>query len=362
MKNTRLIVLLAATLLLIGLIGWWNLHPKTANEPIAADTIADAPSKERAAPIIHRRSSAQTHEDNQVPAIAQVSVEQQRQLAEMGVTSEMTKEEAQERIKAWSQSQRATIAEDWGKPIVFYGKVIDQGDQPVSGATVRFVWTDRSASGSSELTRFTDALGEFSLISTGRLLQVWLSKDAYYVPKTNANNFDYATGYIAVPGKPVIFRLLKRGEGADLITSQRGVSRTLDFSASTPDGSAVHVDFFNRKIGKTGQMEVAQVKPAYGEWRTATNWSYQLAISDGGFVETNEEFPFQAPESGYQPLVEFKFQKGAPNWSERIDKTFYIAFGNPRKYGRIHVQTTMTTGTILEYAVNPDGSRYLEPK
>jgi hypothetical protein len=61
-------------------------------------------------------------------------------------------------------------------------------------------------------------------------------------------------------------------------------------------------------------------------------------------------------------VVEFKFQKGDANWTERLDKTFYIAFGNPRKYGRIHVETTMTTGTILEYAVNPDGSRNLESK
>jgi hypothetical protein len=60
--------------------------------------------------------------------------------------------------------------------------------------------------------------------------------------------------------------------------------------------------------------------------------------------------------------MEFKFRKGETNWTDRIDKVFYIAFGNPRRYGRVRVETTMTTGTILEYAINPDGSRYLEPK
>lgn len=109
-------------------------------------------------------------------------------------------------------------------------------------------------------------------------------------------------------------------------------------------------------------MEVSQNKPAYGAWQTATGWSYRLAIPEGGFVETADEFPFEAPASGYQPVVEFKFQKGDPNWTERIDKTFYIAFGNPRRYGRIHVETSMTMGTILEYAINPDGSRNLESK
>jgi hypothetical protein len=94
----------------------------------------------------------------------------------------------------------------------------------------------------------------------------------------------------------------------------------------------------------------------------AAEWSYRLAIADGGFIETSEEFPFQAPESGYQPVVEFNFHKDKPSWTEHLDKTFYVAFGNPRRYGRIHVVTSMTNGTILDYAISPDGTRNLEPK
>jgi hypothetical protein len=178
----------------------------------------------------------------------------------------------------------------------------------------------------------------------------------------NQSEFDYSEGFVGDITNPVFFYLRKRGNGTDLITSQYGVFRTLDFSASTRDGSPVRVDFFNRKVGPVGQMEVSQNKPTYEAWRTATNWSYKLAIPDGGFVETNDEFPFEAPPSGYQPVMEFKFRKGETNWTDRIDKVFYIAFGNPRRYGRVRVETTMTTGTILEYAINPDGSRYLEPK
>ena len=128
-------------------------------------------------------------------------------------------------------------------------------------------------------------------------------------------------------------------------------------SVSTADGSPVRVDFFNQKVGRDGQMEISENINKYGN-----GWSYRLAIPDGGLIETTDEFPFEAPESGYQPVVELKFQKGDPNWTERLDKTFYIAFGSPRKYGRIHIETTMTTGTILEYAINPNGSQNLEPK
>lgn len=294
---------------------------------------------------------------------AKASAEQQNKLSEMGITSDMTKEQMAQRVTDLTRGQRETVAENWRKQIEFYGMVEDQNDRPVSEVQVHFVWTDTSASGSSELNQLTDAQGKFALTGkTGRMLQVWLNKNGYYVPKTNLNNFDYATGYMADVNNPVIFRLIKKGEGADLITSQQGMSSTLNFSASTRDGTPVKVDFFTRKAGAEGQMQVSQNKPALGAWQTATEWSYRLAIPDGGFVETTEEFPFKAPETGYKPVIEFKFKKGDPNWTERINKAFYIAFGTPRKYGRVRIETSMTTGTILEYAINPDGSQNLEAK
>ena len=364
MRNTRLVTLLAVAVLVVGAVIWWrHSRTTTGGEVAGTDEVSEIAPAEEGKSESPPRSAARRVENSNTRDFGQASAEQERKLAEMGVTPGMTKEEMQQRLAYWGRAQRETVAEKWRKPIEFYGKVIDQHDQPVPGVQVHFVWTDTSANGSSEANQSTDAQGSFALSgTTGRLLQVWLSKDGYYVPKTNQNNFDYATGYMADPNSPVIFRLVKKGEGADLITSQHGMSSTLDFSVSTPDGSPVRVDFFNRKTGRDGQMEVSQNKPAYGQWQTATGWSYRLAIPDGGFVATSNEFPFEAPASGYQPVVEFKFQKGEPGWTERINKTFYIVFGNPRKYGRIHVETTMTTGTILEYAVNPNGSRNLESK
>jgi len=43
-----------------------------------------------------------------------------------------------------------------------------------------------------------------------------------------------------------------------------------------------------------------------------------MDIPDGGFVEENDEFPFEAPESGYQSIVDFAFQQGQPNWTTDI--------------------------------------------
>lgn len=363
MKNNRFIIVVVVAVLLVASMVWLrHSRPGVESETSGTNAVSeDVPTEEQKP---ESPSLNATHiESSNAPDFAKASAEQERKLAEMGITPGMTKEQMQERMAEWSRVHREMVAKNWRNPIEFYGKVVDQHEQPVAGVQVHFVWTDTSANGSSEADQLTDAKGQFALHNTtGRMLQVWLSKDGYYVPKSNPNNFDYATGYMADPNNPVVFRLWKKGAGADLITSQHGMSSTLEFSATTRDGSPVRVDFFNQKTSPDGQMEVSQKKPAYGAWQTATGWSYRLSIPDGGFVETTEEFPFEAPESGYQPVVEFKFQKGDANWTERLDKTFYIAFGIPRKYGRIHVETSMTTGTILEYAINPDGAQNLEPK
>jgi hypothetical protein len=87
-----------------------------------------------------------------------------------------------------------------------------------------------------------------------------------------------------------------------------------------------------------------------------------MSIPDGGFIEQDDEFPFEAPESGYKPSVEFEFRAGETNWTQNLHKRYYIAFGEPPKYGWIDVETGIYRGVSLSYAINPSGSRYLEPK
>ena len=88
-----------------------------------------------------------------------------------------------------------------------------------------------------------------------------------------------------------------------------------------------------------------------------------MELTNGGFVEENDEFPFEAPEGGYRSVVDFHFEKGTVNWREDVKKSYYIKFGNPARYGWLHVDTSiLMSGVPLTYAINPDGSRNLEPK
>ena len=109
-------------------------------------------------------------------------------------------------------------------------------------------------------------------------------------------------------------------------------------------------------------MEISAVKPDRLKLERASEWAFKMSIPDGGFIEQNDEFPFEAPEAGYQPTIDFHFKAGETNWTDTIHKSYYIAFGQPRKYGRLDLDTQMYWGTRLTYAINPTGSRNLEPK
>lgn len=89
---------------------------------------------------------------------------------------------------------------------------------------------------------------------------------------------------------------------------------------------------------------------------------HTLSVPDGGLIEHHDEFPFEAPEGGYQLAIELRFNRESTNWVSGFKQDFHIMFGQPRKYGRIHVETDTFTGAHVEYAINREGSRNPEPK
>jgi hypothetical protein len=62
-------------------------------------------------------------------------------------------------------------------------------------------------------------------------------------------------------------------------------------------------------------------------------------------------------------VTEWHFTEGDPDWKGYLKKSFYIKFGNPPFYGRLQIETGISYGgATLTYAINPTGSRNLEPK
>jgi hypothetical protein len=252
----------------------------------------------------------------------------------------------------------------WQAPINFYGKVIDENSNLVAAAQVAFHWVEiPSEEGNRTANKESDTEGLFSLLdATGLNLSVSVSKEGYYTSRKDNDSFTYGSlggaKFSPDPLNPVIFHLRKKGQGVELITSDNGMRRSV--SVRIPkDNTPVRVDFFQKQASATGQLEISQNKPP---WQGATNWSFSLSIQDGGLIENQDEFQFAALETGYQPTVGYDFTKGETNWTTHAIKQFYIAFGQPRKYGWLRIESDIAQETIyLTYAINPTGSRNLEP-
>lgn len=251
---------------------------------------------------------------------------------------------------------------EWKMPISFYGRVVDQSNDPISEAKVEFSWTDLSPAGSSASATLSDGTGAFSLNGkTGRVLQVDVSKDGYYKHKDERlRSFDYAAFWEenyhqADPNRPIVFHLRKKGGSETLIVGD--IRPTV-----SPDGAPMRLDLLKGgRISADGQVEVAAVTNTEKYPPRAFDWRASIAIENGGLIEHNLEFPFEAPEDGYAPQVEFEMSRNAPDWRRSIEKTYFIRFGSPPKYGRIHIRLNGASQKVsLSYAVNPTGSRNLE--
>jgi len=268
-----------------------------------------------------------------------------------------------------TNSRTPTAEQILQKPIDFYGKVIDENSNAVSGANIGFRWDDLKAPDWTRTSATTsDSDGLFSLNGKrGATLTVSVSKEGYYTSRKDTDSFYFVFApnnrvYSPDQSNPSIFHLHKKGQGVELVTSANGLQPSL--AALVPiDGEPVKVDLLQQKVGASGDLELSQVKPDRSHWQSATNWSFHMSIPAGGFIEEADAFPFTAPETGYQSRVDLNFAKGDPAWATQITKTYYIAFGEPRKYAWLRVNANIAQQTVfLQYAINPDGSRNLESK
>ena len=88
---------------------------------------------------------------------------------------------------------------EWKSPIEFYGKVVDQNEQPIPGVEVSMNWTDMSPKGTSDAMETTDADGKFSMTGIqGKNFGVRsLRKDGYVEARSsnphNLNMLDFGS-------------------------------------------------------------------------------------------------------------------------------------------------------------------------
>lgn len=244
-------------------------------------------------------------------------------------------------------------------PISFYGKVIDEVGQPISGANIAFSWTDLSQEGTSQQNALSDTSGLFSLTGvTGKSLTVQVSKEGYKLyHSSNRSGFDFSSlsmperHYSPDPHSPVQYVMRKNGLKEPLIQVNRKFSASTNqptiFNLGGDDSTSIKIELLQNNSEKAGQSGA---------------WSMRINVPNGGVQVSTNEFPFEAPETGYE--TEIRVDRGVAKpetWpNPYLGGEFFIKVGN--SYGRLHLQ--MIEGSphlsVISY-FNPSGSRNLEP-
>lgn len=245
-------------------------------------------------------------------------------------------------------------------PMDLFGIVIDEHDQPVPGTTVRISWNPLR--GDTQVVHLTTGLdGKFAFTGRkGRYVNVDVSKDGYDAVLGGRAQlpFNFAAppgekGYRSNLNQPEIFRLRKKGGNPALVHK--------DLRFVLPINGTLKIPLLGGTAAGTGELEFTVEK---SRKQSPFAWTAKAKIQGGGFIKAEGQFPFEAPEEGYQEERTWSFPLNEQGKQRHIDfeETYFVAFGSPRKYGRIKLWPKADTEKLLmEYYFDPNGGRNLEP-
>ena len=281
------------------------------------------------------------------------------------------------------------IGRSKNKPINFYGRIIDQHNQPVAGVAVKFSYSYFPLVANASLypntdvfERVSDADGRFSVLGKSGLhcsltLQ---AKQGYQFdpdnePHRSQLSLDYTTGRGTVSDddwaglnstadKPYVFRVYKT-IGAEALFKD-------EFSAIiNPNGEPFNFSLITKYNlnhilkGKSGEDFAISVNRSerIAGFRDF-DWSVQITGVDIHLQETEDVFLNLAPESGYKSKWEFSCKAGATGYKQEHSVRFYYKKINGPGFGCIDLTITPDyrpdAHLAVEYRFNPSGSRNLE--
>lgn len=196
----------------------------------------------------------------------------------------------------WRRRKQEDPKWEWKVEISFYGRVLDQNNNPVEGAEVVTSWTDLSNEGTSLRELVTDGRGDFSLsgIHGKHLLVRSIKKRGYELATTNRSGFEYAAFfdenyYIPDAQEPVVFRMHKKAVAEPLIV--------VSSKFRIPESGTVAFDL---KSGRLGGQDVS-IELVDNSDPTGKKWVAKVRAPSGGIQVASGEFSVLAPELGYQP-------------------------------------------------------------
>ena len=282
--------------------------------------------------------------------------------------------------KGTDEQKRGRIAEvrdvikHTNQQVRFFGQVIDQDGAPLPGVKVRLSLkrTEETLPGMSRdvlnyIDETSDARGLFGLTGkSGSLLMVQsLEKSGYDAPYVGNRAFWYeeiVAGRKFTPdeAKPELFRMWKKVGAERLAHADK-------FYGIVPDGRSYTVDMLNEKKtegGAAGDFKVSIRRPQPVAAGAKYDWGCVVEGIGGGVIETQDEFMYRAPESGYLSRYEVNVSASDPQWSDRAQRRLYLKSRDGRVYARMDIEILANYQEkavfSVKYFANPSSSRNLE--
>jgi hypothetical protein len=361
MRPKFLITISIVVLVLIAVLSWHYSNRQAT--PLKETEAVPASTQQTAMQPTNQSASAIKATSN--PAIAVPTAED---------IAAISNKAAKAREIEW---QRAVAGEN--VPVNFFGRVIDQDNNPIAGAKIVMGVRHNEysplvgvSSSNPKKEILTDADGRFDWTDskvTGDILGVGsITKDGY-----EAEPGQYSCG--AGGGNynnPVIFKMWSTNIHEQLITGNKSFE-------IVPDGRPY---FINLMDGTISEHESGDLKV----WVQYTNqvvqgqlydWSAGIEVANGGLWEVPqtainsgflEDPPFamySAPTDGYIPSFGLKSQIKGGQSGEIGNRYFYLLLKDGKEYGKMSINLFAPYGNLhpglirLSYAINPSGSRIL---
>ncbi len=255
--------------------------------------------------------------------------------------------------------------------IVYYGKVLDQFDNPLSGIPVKYTVqvNDGVREGIKNYETRTDALGSFVIQGhTGKSLSVRPEKPGYSLIATNggaiySHLWPSEQRHVADPDRPVIMRLWKR-QGSQPLAS-------VDATIRVPFAERVRLNLFPLAVTNSGgdvELRIQRGTDVLSREKPG-DWAVEVNAINGGLIEADLaafQYSFEAPSNGYSPSWHSGKKADDRYWSTGIKGILFCKARGGELYGKFHFGFTMNEKpespmTIMVRGVaNTNGSRNWE--
>jgi len=285
-------------------------------------------------------------------------------------TPTLTPAESSAAYDARTRSVVQEFVANRNQPINFYGLVIDQDSNALSGVHIRSSVGQLTVAdptvvemglGSKQIPieRTTGTDGRFEINGVnGTGFGVLLFKDGY---EAESQKNGFGGGQSGSYEAPIIFKMWNTNIHEKLITG----GKSFDI---IPDGRPYFINFTDDTISESGTGDLKV-------WIQYTNkavpgqlydWCAGIEVVNGGLMEKELGSPmYEAPTDGYIPNFAINSKLKGGHRGDTGDRQFYLKLKGGEEYGEMTIDlhapfNSQTPGLIrLSYAINPSGSRIL---